>query len=98
MVLRTGSRSDIERLSVGLVTIDANSTNYEHLHSGDEQVIYVISGRGQQFINGEEELEFIQVMSDILPYARHEVINGGPDELKLIIVYTPSKFQQLLAP
>lgn len=88
---------DIERLSVGLVTFKPNTIQGEHLHSGDEQVIYVISGTGLQTINETTETISAGDIKHIPPYARHKVVNLLDTELKLIIVYTPSKFQQLLA-
>ncbi|MBP1763855.1 MAG: histidine kinase [Firmicutes bacterium] len=88
---------DIERLSVGLVTFKPNMVQNEHLHSGDEQVIYVISGAGLQTVNDATEPIRTGDIKHIPPYARHKVVNLLDTELKLIIVYTPSKFQQLLA-
>ena len=67
------------------------------MHSGDEQVIYVISGKGLQTINDSTEPISAGDIIHIPPYARHKVVNLLDTELKLIIVYTPSKFQQLLA-
>lgn len=88
---------DIERLSVGLIAFKPHSEHKEHLHSGDEQVIYVISGHGIQTINGVMETLNPGDLKHVPPYVRHKVINDSFEELKLIIVYTPSKFQQLLA-
>ena len=88
---------DIERMSVGLITFYPHTTQDEHLHSGDEQVIYVISGAGKQIIDGQVSDLSPGVIKHIPPYTRHKVINDSPAELKLVIVYTPSKFQRLLA-
>lgn len=88
----------IERLSVGLVTFNAGAAHEEHLHSGDEQVIYVISGKGIQLINEASRELSSGCIEHIPPYARHKVINqSSTEELKLLIVYTPSKFQQILS-
>ncbi len=91
------SNLDIERMSVGLITFYPRTTQDEHLHSGDEQVIYVVSGTGAQIIDGQEYRLQPGDIRHIHPYTRHKVINDADDELKLIIVYTPSKFQRLLA-
>lgn len=88
----------VERLSVGLVTFNAGAIHEEHLHSGDEQVIYVISGKGMQVVNESSKTLSPGYIEHIPPYARHKVINESPaEELKLLIVYTPSKFQQILS-
>lgn len=87
---------DIERLSIGLVSFYPNTVQEEHFHSGDEQVIYVVSGHGSQIIDGQVYPLKPGDLRHIAPYTRHKVINESPEELKLIIVYTPSKFQRLL--
>ncbi|MDR7867347.1 MAG: histidine kinase [Sporomusaceae bacterium] len=91
------SNLDIERMSVGLITFYPRTTQDEHLHSGDEQVIYVVSGTGTQIIDGQAYRLRPGDIRHIHPYTRHKVINDADTELKLIIVYTPSKFQRLLA-
>lgn len=88
---------DIERMSVGLTTFYANTVQEEHLHSGDEQVIYVVSGSGKHIIDGKVFALQPGEVKHISPYTRHKVINDSTDELKLLIVYTPSKFQRLLS-
>ena len=88
---------DMERLSVGLVTFYPHTTHTDHLHAGDEQVIYVVSGQGQQMIDGQTSAIGSGHIQHISPYTRHSIANTSDEELKLIIVYTPSKFQQLLA-
>lgn len=91
------SNLDIERMSVGLITFYPNTTQEEHLHSGDEQVIYVVSGQGLQIIDEQEYVLNPGDVKHISPYTRHKVLNNSSEELKLIIVYSPSKFQRLLA-
>jgi two-component system LytT family sensor kinase len=91
------SNLDIERMSVGLITFYPGTTQEEHLHSADEQVIYVVSGGGTHIIDGQAFPLRPGDVKHISPYTRHTVINDSGGELKLIIVYTPSKFQRLLA-
>lgn len=88
----------IERLSVGLVTFKPQTIHEEHVHSGDEQVIYVVSGSGFHTVNGKAIPLSAGAIQHIPPYAQHKVTNSLDDEeLKLIIVYAPSKFQQILS-
>lgn len=91
------SNLDIERMSVGLITFYPDTTQKEHLHSGDEQVIYVVSGNGTHIIDGQAFPLRPGDVKHISPYTSHKVINDSGAELKLLIVYTPSKFQRLLA-
>ncbi len=88
---------DVERMSVGLVTFKPNTIQEEHLHFGDEQVIYVVSGNGKQIIDGNSFTLKTGDIRHMSPYTRHKVFNDSTEELKLLIVYTPSKFQRLLS-
>lgn len=87
---------DIERMSAGVITFYPNTVQEEHLHSVDEQVIYVVSGTGTHIIDGQDYPLKPGEIKHISPYTRHKVINDSLGELKLLIVYTPSKFQRLL--
>ena len=88
---------DVERMSAGIITFYPNKVQEEHLHSGDEQVIYVISGTGIHIIDEQSYPLSPGIIKHIFPYTRHKVINNSEGELKLLIVYTPSKYQRLLA-
>jgi len=88
---------DVERMSVGLITFYPHTVQEEHLHSGDEQVICVVAGSGVQIVDGQAFSLRPGDVKHISPYTRHKVINDSAQELKLIIVYTPSKFQRLLS-
>ena len=88
---------DVERMSAGLVTFYPNTMQEEHLHFGDEQVIYVVSGNGVQIIDGQTFTLKPGDIRHMSPYTRHKVFNDSAQELKLLIVYTPSKFQRLLS-
>lgn len=88
----------VERLNVGLVTFKPQAIHEDHIHSGEEQVIYVVSGSGLHTVNGEVSPLSAGVIQHIPPYTHHQVTNSRTDEdLKLIIVYAPSKFQQILS-
>lgn len=80
-----------QRLSAGLVKFYPGKNQGRHVHFGEEQILYIISGRGIQRLNGKEE----EIQSGMLihcpPYSEHEVMNTGDDELVLLISYTPSK-------
>lgn len=88
---------DVERMSVGLVTFKPNTIQEEHLHFGYEQVVYVVSGNGKQIIDGVVFSLTPGEVRHMSPYTRHKVFNDSAEELTLLIVYTPSKFQRLLS-
>jgi len=87
------SNLDSGRLSVGIVTFNPYAVEEKHVHSGNEQVVNVISGSGIQIIDDNEYPMSPGDIKYIPPHTRHQVINNSSEELKFMIVYTPSKFQ-----
>ncbi len=45
-----------ERLSAGLVKFFPGSRQGQHLHFGEEQILFALSGRGIHRLNGKEEV------------------------------------------
>ena len=75
------------KLMVGHISFLPNSDQKNHLHTGDEQILYVLSGKGVQWVDGEEYPLFYGRIYHIPPYAEHRVINLGNQPLEMIIVY-----------
>jgi len=61
-----------------------------HTHEVDEYM-YVVSGHGKAFCEGEEETE---IHPDTIVYApagkKHEIRNTGDETIKLVCVYVPA--------
>jgi len=77
-------------LLVGHVTFLPHKKQDEHLHTGDEQILYIISGIGEHWIDGHVHPLVPGMVYHISPYAKHELRNTGDDPLEMIIVYNPS--------
>ena len=54
--------SDKGAMSVGLVTMFPHTRAKRHIHYGQEQMLYVLSGSGTYFIN-DEEIDFYMAKS-----------------------------------
>lgn len=80
---------DLEKgkLAVGHVTFFPNKEQEHHLHTGDEQILYTISGKGEHWIDGRFYPLLPGTVYHIPPYAEHSVRNSGKDPLEMIIVY-----------
>ncbi|SCM83763.1 putative Histidine kinase [uncultured Sporomusa sp.] len=81
------------RLCAGIVTFNPYTVEELHVHSNNEQVIYVISGSGKQRIGTRECDIYPRDIHHVPPHSQHQIINTGSEELKLFIVYTPAGFQ-----
>ena len=84
-----------ERLSAGLIKFHPNKSQCSHVHFGEEQILYVISGKGIHVVNGEKENISEGMLLHCPPYSEHEVINTGLDDLIFLITYTPSKLKEI---
>lgn len=80
-----------ERLSSGLVRFFPGRKQSQHVHFGEEQILYTLSGRGVHRLNGREEKISGGMLIHCPPFSEHEVINTGDEDLVFLITYTPSK-------
>lgn len=84
-----------QRLSSGLVKFFPGKKQRQHIHFGEEQILYVISGQGIHMLNGKEEKISEGMLIHCPPYSEHEVINSGSEDLVFLITYTPSKLMEV---
>ncbi|MGL4209148.1 MAG: PocR ligand-binding domain-containing protein, partial [Candidatus Adiutrix sp.] len=91
-------KEDSSRVSVGLVTFYPHMRQEEHSHIREEQVVYVISGHGSHWVDGVHSKLAPGTYTHLPPHSRHELTNESDEDLRLLIVYTPSKIHKLLPP
>lgn len=77
---------------VGHVTLLPHQSQDEHIHSGDEQLLYVISGEGEQWVDDRYHNLLPGKMYKIGPFAKHQVQNTGNKPLEMIIIYNVDNF------
>lgn len=78
-------------LLVGHVTFLPFKGEKEHHHTGDEQILYVISGAGSHSIDGVRYELKPGDTHHIDPYVTHSVVNETSKPLEMIIVYHTNK-------
>ena len=84
-VLFTGRYSQLV-----LMSLLPNEDIGEEVHSGVDQMLFIVDGKGKGIINGEE-FTFDENDTIIVPAgARHNIINTGDKDLKLYTIYAPS--------
>ena len=80
-----------ERLSAGLVKFFPGRKQSQHVHFGEEQILFTLSGRGVHMLNGMAEEVCVGMLIHCPPFSEHEVTNTGEEDLVFLITYTPSK-------
>jgi quercetin dioxygenase-like cupin family protein/ligand-binding sensor protein/two-component sensor histidine kinase len=85
------------RMMVGHVFFMARKQQGRHLHTGDEQMIYTISGKGEHWVNNKFYPLVPGTVYHVPPYTEHDIRNISDEPLELIIVYNVdgNKFNHL---
>jgi len=82
-------RRNVSEITFSLALVYPRSKTDYHAHDRPE-LIYIVSGRGLSFCNGEE----IEVKPDMVLWVRagekHQLINTGDESLKLATVFVPA--------
>lgn len=83
-----------ERFSAGVVMLEPGKGHTRHNHPGVEEILYVISGSGEQMIeheDGRQERRPVAAgtLIHIPPDVYHETINTSWEPLKLLAIYSP---------
>lgn len=78
-------------LHVGVSSILPGKRQKEHIHYGDEQVLYVLSGRGEQIIDKNKSIKERGSYYYIPAGSVHETINDGNEPIVELIISVPVK-------
>ena len=89
----TGARS----FSFGLVELAAGQGHVRHNHEGADEVIYVLSGEGEQMLDDKDTVPVKTGDCIWIPKGvYHSTVNRGKDAMRLIVVYAPAGAEQAL--
>jgi len=84
--------TNAERFTFGIVILLPGKGHTKHNHPGVEEILYVVSGKGEQYVEGAEP-ERTEIRAGdtihIPPDVYHETINTGWEPLVLVAVYAP---------
>ena len=81
--------TNAEKFSAGVVILKPGAGHTSHRHPECEEILYVVSGIGEQMVAQERRAiaagDLIHIPSDV----EHETINTGWENLKLLAIYAP---------
>jgi oxalate decarboxylase/phosphoglucose isomerase-like protein (cupin superfamily) len=83
------------RFSGGVVDLPAGQGHSRHNHPGAEEIIFVISGEGEQMVEDPDGLPVTQTVAPgttiFVPESRfHATRNTGRGPMQLFVVYSPA--------
>ncbi len=95
-IYEPNSNDSMNIINVGITTIFQNKRQHSHIHYGNEQVIYVLSGKGIQLI--EDKISNINkgLIYHIEAGSVHETINNGDEPIKQLVISVPVNYEQNL--
>ena len=89
----TGAKS----FSFGLVELAAGQGHVRHNHPDADEVIYVLSGEGEQMLDDKETVPVKTGDCIWIPKGvYHSTVNRGDEPMHLIVVYAPAGAEQAL--
>lgn len=87
------------RFTMGVVLLQPGKGHARHNHPGSEEILYVISGQGNQMIDEDGERwqpitagDLVHIPADIF----HATVNTGWEPLKMVAVYCPPGPEEIL--
>lgn len=86
--------SGSKAFSAGIVVMEPKGGHSRHNHPGAEEIIHVISGRGEQMVEDAEGRPIVREVgpgcSVYVPASRyHYTINTGSEPMTVYVVYSP---------
>jgi quercetin dioxygenase-like cupin family protein len=81
--------TNAENFSMGIVLLDPGKEHAAHDHPGVEEILYIMSGEGEQTVEAEHRKISSGTLVHIPPGVSHSTINTGWDQMKIIAIYSP---------
>jgi oxalate decarboxylase/phosphoglucose isomerase-like protein (cupin superfamily) len=89
--------TNADRFSFGIVELASGKGHARHNHPGSEEIIYVVSGEGEQMVDDQPSVKVGPGTSVYIPAdVYHSTHNTGSEPMKLIVVYAPAGPERLL--
>ena len=84
-----------KKFSGGVVDLPAGQGHARHNHPGAEEIIFVISGNGEQMVEDEAGAPIVRKVGPgttvFIPESRfHSTLNTGTGPMQLFVVYSPA--------
>jgi quercetin dioxygenase-like cupin family protein len=84
-----GADKGAESLSAGIVTFPPRADSLPHTHAVEEEILYVVEGRGSLVCDGEPRSLEPGAYVFIPPGVEHFVRNGGDEPIKFFYAFSP---------
>jgi oxalate decarboxylase/phosphoglucose isomerase-like protein (cupin superfamily) len=96
-ILSEPAVTNAERFSFGMVVLAPGKGHERHNHPGSEEIIFVMSGEGEQMVDDQPPIHVRPGASIYIPAdVYHSTLNTGWEPLRLLVAYSPAGPERLL--
>jgi len=96
-VLSEPQVTDAEHTSFAMAVLDPGKGHDRHNHPGSEEIIFLMSGIGQQMVDDQPPVTIRPGASIYIPAGvYHSTLNTGWEPMRLLVVYSPAGPERLL--
>jgi oxalate decarboxylase/phosphoglucose isomerase-like protein (cupin superfamily) len=96
-ILSEPAVTQAQRHSFGIVEVAPGGGHERHNHPGTEEIIYVVSGEGEQMIDDQPPVSVGPGACIFIPDGvYHSTLNTGSGPMQIIVVYAPVGAERLL--
>ncbi len=89
--------TEAERFSFGMVILEPGKGHERHNHPGSEEIIFVMSGEGEQMVDDQPPVKVRPGASIYIPAdIYHSTLNTGWEPMRLLVVYAPAGPERIL--
>lgn len=89
--------TEAERFSFGMVVLEPGKGHERHNHPGSEEIIFVMTGEGQQMVDDQPPVKVRPGASIYIPAdIYHSTLNTGWKPMRLLVVYAPAGPERIL--
>jgi oxalate decarboxylase/phosphoglucose isomerase-like protein (cupin superfamily) len=86
-----------KNFSFGMVVLAPGKGHERHNHPGSEEIIFVMSGEGEQMVDDRPAVKVGPGASIFIPAdIYHSTVNTGWEPLRLLVVYAPAGPERIL--
>jgi oxalate decarboxylase/phosphoglucose isomerase-like protein (cupin superfamily) len=86
-----------EQTSFAMAVLDPGKGHDHHNHPGSEEIIFLMSGVGQQMVDDQPPVTIRPGASIYIPAGvYHSTLNTGWEPMRLLVVYSPAGPERLL--
>ena len=86
-----------QTMTFGMVVVEPGKGHARHNHPNADEIIFVISGEGEQMLDDQDPVLIRPGASVYIPRGvYHGTLNTGWEPLRLIVVYAPAGEEEVL--